>query len=140
MSGPRSSPRYAASSSDLPTPTRSSIVDIVLGPAEDYPVGSVTRFDRADLPLDGVVAHYEGEFTFYRVRGPNGFYATTTDFLGNGTKCDLRVLRQPPTYVCPEWRWDRFGNVLEAGAPWPDGTSDLLILPTPRSWDGQPDA
>jgi hypothetical protein len=26
--------------------------------------------------------------------------------------------------------------VLEAGAPWPDGTSDLVILPTLRSWDG----
>ena len=29
-----------------------------------------------------------------------------------------------------------FRRVVEAGAPWPDGTSDLLILPTPRSWDG----
>lgn len=111
---------------------------IVLGPAEDYAVGSVTRFDRDDLPLDGVFAEYEGEFTFYLVRGPSGFYATTTDFLGNGTKCDLQVMRQPLSYVCPAegWRWDRFGHVLEAGAPWPDGTSDLLILPTPRSWDG----
>jgi hypothetical protein len=111
---------------------------IVLGPADDYSVGSVTRFDRDDLPLDGVFADYEGEFTFYLVRGPSGSYAITTDFLGNGIKCDLQVLRQPLTYECPAegWRWDRFGNVLEAGAPWPDGTSHLLILPTPRSWDG----
>jgi hypothetical protein len=111
---------------------------IVLGPADDFPIGSVTRFDRNDLPLDGVLADYQGEFTFYLVRGPSGFYAITTDFLGNGIKCDRQVLRQPLTYACPAEgrRWDRFGNVLEAGAPWPDGTSDLLILPTPRSWDG----
>jgi hypothetical protein len=111
---------------------------IVLGPADDYAVGSVTRFDQDDLPLDGVFADYEGDFTFYLVRGPSGFYATTTDFLGNGIKCDLQVLRQPLSYACPAegWQWDRFGHVLEAGAPWPDGTSDLLILPTPRSWDG----
>ena len=111
---------------------------IVLGPADDYPAGSVTRFDRDDLPLDGVFADYEGKFTFYLVRGPSGFYAITTEFLGNGIKCDLQVLRQPYTYACPAegWRWDRFGQVLESGAPWPDGTSDLLIMPTPRSWDG----
>jgi hypothetical protein len=111
---------------------------IVLGRADDFPVGSVTRFDRKDLPLDGVFADYEGEFSFYLVHGPTGFYAITTDFLGNGIKCDLQVLRQPLTYACPAegWQWDRFGHVLEAGAPWPDGTSDLLILPTPRSWDG----
>jgi hypothetical protein len=111
---------------------------IVLGPADDYAVGSVTRFDRNDLPLDGVFADYEGEFTFYLVRGPSGSYAITTDILGNGIRCDLQQLRRPFTYACPAegWRWDRFGNVLEAGAPWPDGTSDLLILPTLRSWDG----
>ena len=78
------------------------------------------------------------EFTFYLVRGPSGSYAITTDFLGNGAKCDLQVLRRPLGFACPAegWRWDRIGNVLEAGATWPDGTSDLLILPTPLSWDG----
>jgi hypothetical protein len=78
---------------------------IVLGPAEDYPVGSVTRFDRDDLPLDGVFADYKSAFTFYLVGGPSGFYATTTDFLGNGIKCDLEVLGQPLTFACPAEGW-----------------------------------
>lgn len=112
---------------------------IVLGPADAYRVGSVTRFDRGDLPLqDGVFAEYEGEFNFYLVRGPSGFYAVTIDFLGNGANCDLELEEDPLAFACPAegWRWDRFGRLVEKGPPWPDGTSDLLILPTPRSWDG----
>jgi hypothetical protein len=73
---------------------------IVLGPADDYAVGSVTRFDRDDLPLDGVFADYEGEFMFYLVRGPSGFYATTTDSLATGLSVISRCCdNRSPTHV-----------------------------------------
>jgi hypothetical protein len=61
---------------------------IVLGP-EAPPPGTAIRYDRADLPIDPELADYRGEFTFYLVGGSARPYAVTTDFLGNGTKCDL---------------------------------------------------
>jgi hypothetical protein len=94
---------------------------IVFGPAEDYPVGSVTASiwlifrSMACSPTTRASSRST-------LCGPNGFYAPRRTSLA-GTKWDLHVLLQPPTYVCPAegWRWDRFGNVLEAGAPWPRG-------------------
>ncbi len=113
---------------------------IVLGAAGDYEVGSVTRFDRSELPInDGSFAQYEGDFTFYLVHGPGGFYAVATDLLGNGSRCDLRVETAPLRFTCPSLGavWDRFGNVVTAAASSPaDGVTELMILPTPISWDG----
>jgi WD40 repeat protein len=112
---------------------------IVLNGASTYALGSVTRYDRSDLPLQsGRFSDYRGAFSFYLVHAPNGFYAISTDFLGNGEKCDLQVDRPSMTFSCPgtHWSWDREGRTLTRGDPWPDGTDDLLVLPTPISWDG----
>ncbi|MGH2673672.1 MAG: hypothetical protein ACRDHC_11915, partial [Actinomycetota bacterium] len=82
---------------------------IVLGSAHDFEIGSVTRYDRRDLPLDeGRLAEYHGRFRFFIVRGPGGFYAVTTDFLGNGTRCDLAVEQDPLVFSCrgEGWAWD----------------------------------
>jgi hypothetical protein len=112
---------------------------IVLDDASSYAIGSATRYDRADLPLDGGrFADYSGPFSFYLMHGPNGFYAISTDFLGNGRRCDLQLDIPSMTFSCPgtAWTWDRAGRALSRGEPWPDGVDDLLVLPAPTSWDG----
>ncbi len=113
---------------------------IVLDAAGDYGVGSVTRFDRSELPInDGTFARYEGDFSFFLVHGPDGFYAVATGLLGNGSRCDLRVETDPLRFTCPSLGavWDRFGNVVTpAASPPADGVTELMILPTPISWDG----
>lgn len=112
---------------------------LVLDDASSYKVGSVTRYDRGELPLeDGRLIDYRGAFSFYLVHAPNGFYAITTDFLGNGEKCDLEVDVSSMTFSCPNtgWTWDRAGRTLDRGEPWPDGTDDLLVLPAPTSSAG----
>jgi hypothetical protein len=113
---------------------------IVLGTADKYDVGSVTRFDRSELPIDtGFLAQYRGDFSFYLVHGTGGFYAVATDFLGNGSRCDLGVELDPIRFTCPSTGaiWDRYGHVLTPpSSPSADGQTDLLILPTPISWDG----
>lgn len=112
---------------------------IVLDDTSTYETGSVTRYDRSELNINsGRLAEYTGPFAFYLVRAPNGFYAISTDFLGNGQRCDLQVDRPSMTFSCPgtHWSWDREGRTLTRGDPWPDGTDDLVVLPTPISWDG----
>jgi preprotein translocase subunit SecD len=113
---------------------------IVLGAADNYDVGSVTRFDRSELPIDtGFLAQYRGDFSFYLVHGTGGFYAVATDFLGNSSRCDLGVELDPIRFTCVSTGaiWDRFGHVLTPPtSPPADGQTDLLILPTPISWDG----
>ncbi|MGH2679598.1 MAG: hypothetical protein ACRDG8_03815 [Actinomycetota bacterium] len=112
---------------------------IVLDNASSYAVGSATRYDRAELPLDtGRFADYKGPFSFYLVHAPNGFYAISTDFLGNRQRCDLQLDRPSMTFSCPGtgWGWDRAGRAFSRGKPWPDGVDDLLVLPAPTSWDG----
>lgn len=117
-----------------------SLVDrrlIVLGP-EAPPTGTAIRYDRADLPIDPELADYRGDFTFYLVGGSARPYAVTTDFLGNGARCDLRFDPDTVSFSCPEqgWAWDRYGRPTRRGRPFADGVSDLLILPVVRSWDG----
>lgn len=112
---------------------------LVLDDASSYKVGSVTRYDRGELPLDdGRFSDYKGPFSFFLVHAPNGFYAITTDFLGNGEKCDLQVDVSSMTFSCPDsgWTWDRAGRALDRGEPWPDGTDELLVLPAPTSSAG----
>jgi hypothetical protein len=110
----------------------------VVGPAGTEAIGSITRYAREDLPLDGAFSEYEGQFAFYLVRGTADYYAVTTDFLGNGTRCDLQVEPASLVFSCPDagWKWDRYGRVLRRGEPWPDGLRDLLVLPVVESWDG----
>lgn len=113
---------------------------IVLGAASGFEVGSVTRFDRSELPInEGYFDEYQGDFSFYLVRGTSGFYGVATDFLGNGSRCDLAVEHHPLRFSCPALGavWDRDGRVLTPPAlPPADGQTDLLVLPTPISWDG----
>ncbi len=84
----------------------------VLGPAEQYPVGSVTRIDAADLPTE---PNFAGTGTFYLVHAPHGFYVVKADDQERGVPaCDIRFDAAAFEFSCPEagFRWDREGRPI----------------------------
>jgi len=147
--GPSSSPRDRAAITRAlaslrfpPTRAGTTVADrlIVLGTPGTWSVGSVTRFDRADLFINqGPFAAYKGPFSFFLVRGTSGFYGVATHVLGNGSRCELVVKPDYIQFACTMTGpvWNRFGRVvIPPASPPADGQEDLLILPAPRSWDG----
>lgn len=107
----------------------------VLGRVEDYPVGTATRYDAADLPtVDGI-----WERPFYLVHAPGGFYALGWPgnlVRGYKHECDVGFDPDRFEFTCPELgaRWSRVGEVLEKPAGRPDDA--LMLHATKVSWDG----
>ena len=107
----------------------------VLGYADEYPVGSVTRFDAAAL----AEAHHASGSPFYLVHAPGGFYALgwEHDLDGGYKGCDVEFDRSRFEFFCREngARWNRAGAVITK--PMPSHPDDPLnILNTKVGQDG----
>lgn len=107
----------------------------VLGRTQRYPVGSVTRHGKRDLPFSRRITR----LTFYLVHAPGGFYAIghTANLVGGFPACPLQFDRARSEFFCSYGaRWDRVGRVL--ANPDPDRLRDdhLMVFRTQISQDG----
>jgi hypothetical protein len=106
----------------------------VLGQPDDYPLWSVTRFDRSNLPR----SDYGPPFPFYLVHVPEGFYALAwPDDLRDGYKdCDVSYHPETREFSCPTGaRWSLDGSVI--AKPGPRYQEDrLAVLMVRISLDG----
>jgi hypothetical protein len=107
----------------------------VLGLSDLYPVGSVTRFDRSNLPS----SDHGRPFPLYVVHVPEGFYALAwLDHLRGGYKdCDVTYDPAAREFSCPNGaRWDLDGSVIAKPGPgFPDDPLEVLLVRI--SLDGQ---
>ena len=106
----------------------------VLGRPKDYPVGSVTRYGKRDLPSNRWISRQ----TFFLVHAPGGFYAIghTANRVGGFPACLLQFDRSRSQFFCSNGaRWDRVGRVVVN--PNPDRLRDdpLQVFQTRVSQD-----
>jgi hypothetical protein len=100
----------------------------VLGASDEYPVGSVTRFDEKTLPR----TESANRLPFYLVHVPDGFYALAwPDNLQGGYKhCDVAYDPAAREFSCPNGaRWALDGSVIEKPRPdFPDDPLSVLVV------------
>jgi hypothetical protein len=88
----------------------------VLDQADAFPVGSVRRFDEANLPEAG----YRNPAPFYLVHVPEGFFALSWehDLQGGYKDCDVRYEPASREFSCANGaRWDLSGSVIAKPKP-----------------------
>jgi hypothetical protein len=108
----------------------------VLRTPDDYPVGSVTRFDESNLPAADIA---ERGFAFYLVRTEKGFYAVSwpNDFTNDYTNCDVTFDEAMRRFTCPNGAvWALDGSVITNPDPSRYRDDALAVLLVRISLDG----
>jgi hypothetical protein len=110
------------------TATGRHLTFYVLAPPDEYPVGSVTRFDEKTLPR----TEFANRLPFYLVHVPDGFYALAwpDDFQGGYKHCDVAYEAAAREFSCPNGaRWALDGSVIEKPGPaFPDDPLSVLVV------------
>jgi len=85
----------------------------VLGPADRYAVGSVTRIDASSLPQDRE-SFSEPPESFFLLHAPGGFYVVRGVDSSSGSDCQVRFDVTAFEFECPApgQRWDREGRAI----------------------------
>lgn len=110
------------------TATGRELTFYVLGPPDRYPVGSVTRFDRSNLP-----ASEDAEpLSFYLVHVPEGFYALAwpANLVGGYQNCEVTYDPVARGFACPNGAsWALDGSVVAKPDPGvPDDPLSVLLV------------